>query len=98
IEAARAGIGLWIGGEKFLGAGLAGAAGETDHRTVEAPPRRTRQRPQPLDQRVLDDQLRNADAFDLVRDDHRHRAGGLRLLRGVPTLSRAATAAEHTTG
>ena len=89
IETARAGIGVRIGGEKFLGAGLAGAAGQPDHRTLEPRPRRARQSPETIDQRILDDQLGNADAFDLVRDDHRHRTGGFRLVGEFPAVARA---------
>ncbi|MGY4326154.1 hypothetical protein ACVWWG_000568 [Bradyrhizobium sp. LB7.2] len=89
VEARRAGIGAGIGGQKLLGAGLAGAAGEPDHRPFEACACGTRKTPETVDQRVLDDDLGNAGAGDLVRHDHRDRAGSFRLVRELPTITRA---------
>ena len=85
VKTARAGIGGRICGKELLGAGLAGAAGQANHGTVEPRPRRARQRPQAIDQRVLDDQLRNADTIDPMRNDHRDRAGGFAPCRRIPS-------------
>ena len=90
VEAARAGIGVRIGGEELLGAGLAGAAGQADHRAIEP---RTRARApsfhKPSISVSVDDELGHAHAIDAMRNDHRHRAGGLGLVGEFPAVARA---------
>ena len=92
VEAGGAGERLGIGGDEFLCGRLAGAAGETDDGTAVARPRGAAERPKAVDQCVLDDELRNADAFNAVRHDHRDRAGGLRIGRELPAVALAGEA------
>ena len=47
------------------------------------------ERPEAVDQRVPDDELRHRDAVDPVRHDHRNRAGSLRVRGKLPAVARA---------
>lgn len=89
VEARRARIGVRIGREIFLGAGLSGASREPDHRPLETGAGGAREAPEAVDQRVLDDKLGNADSRDLMRHDHRGRTRGFRLVRELPAVPRA---------